>query len=78
MIMAQEQAVLKAREQLAQLEQLVEVSAAEGRRIDLVERDLFAGLLQLGHALLSAFVSTQGDGDVGPTLTHEEKTLPHL
>jgi hypothetical protein len=75
MIMAKEQAFLKARELLAALEQLVETSAAESRRIDLVERELFAGLLQLGLQLLSGFVAAAGDGDVGPTLEESEKTL---
>jgi hypothetical protein len=75
MIMAKEQALLKAREQLAALEQLIEVSAAEECRIDTVERDLFAGLLRLGRELLSAFVAAAGDGDAGPTIEHDGKTL---
>ena len=75
MIMAKEQAFLKARQLLAAMEQLVETAAAEGRRIDLVERDLFAGLLQVGRELLSAFVAAEGDGDVGASVSHQERTL---
>jgi hypothetical protein len=75
MIMAKEQALLKAREQLAALEQLIEESAAKERRIDTVERELFAGLLRLGRELLSAFVAVAGDGDAGPTLERDGKTL---
>jgi hypothetical protein len=75
MIMTKEQALLKARALLSELEQLVETSAAESRRIDLVERELFSGLLQLGLQLLAGFVAAAGDGDVGPTLEQDEKTL---
>jgi hypothetical protein len=78
MIMTKERALLKARDVLRRLEELVEDSAAEDRRIDLVERDLFAGLMQMGRELLSAFVATQGDGDAGPTLECEGKTLQRL
>jgi len=75
MILAKEQAFLKARQLMAQLEQLMESSAADSRRIDLVERELFAGLLKLGLELLSAFVKAEGDGDVGPTVQHDDKSL---
>jgi hypothetical protein len=75
MIMAKEQAFLKARQFMTQLEQLVERSATESRRIDVVERELFGGLLQLGRELLSAFVSAEGDGDVGDVVYHEDKSL---
>lgn len=78
MIITKEQALLKAREMLSRLEQLIEDSAAEGRRIDLVERDLFAGVLQMAFELLSAFVLAEGDGDVGPTLEQDAKTLRRL
>jgi len=74
MIMAQEQALLKAREQLAELEKLVEDAADDGRRIDSVERELFAGLLQLGLSLLQAFVAREGNGDAGPTIPQDDKT----
>lgn len=75
MIMAKEQAFLKARQLLAAMEQLVETSAADSRRIDLVERDLFAGLLRLGRELMSAFVAAEGDGDLGPSVSHEKRSL---
>lgn len=75
MIMAEEQAFLKARQLMTQLEQLVETSAAKSRRIDVVERELFGGLLQLGRELLSAFVSAAGDGDMGDIVQHGEQSL---
>src|ERR1700757_1300548 len=75
MILAKEQALLKARQLMTQLEQLVETSAADSLRIDLVERELFAGLLQVGRQLLSAFVAAEGNGDLGSTVQHDEKSL---
>lgn len=67
MIMNQEQALLKAQ---AQLDQLIESvhSAVEGsRRIDQLERDLMAQLLDLGLTLLNLFVAQHGNGDLGET-----------
>src|SRR5690348_1150469 len=65
MIMAPEQAALKAREQFDSLLGLVQRAVRDGDRIDTVERDLMRQLLHLGHTLLSAFVAQQGDGDLG-------------
>jgi len=79
MIVAQEQAFLKAQRQLQALEALVEQAAADGQRIDLVERELFSQLLILGHTLLAAFVRAQGDGDLGPQLqTSDGHTVRRL
>jgi hypothetical protein len=76
MIMSQERAFLKAQQQLQVLEAVVEQATAEQRRIDQVERELFGQLLALGHTLLSAFVATAGDGDVGSRLdTADGRTL---
>jgi hypothetical protein len=44
----------------------VDRAARDGQRIDTVERELFRRLLGLGHTLLSAFITAQGDGDLGP------------
>ena len=76
MIMAKEQAFLKAQEQFEQLKDLVEAAARDWHRIDTVERDLMGQLLGLGHTLLAAFVVQQGDGDQGPTIDVEEGQLP--
>jgi hypothetical protein len=69
MIMTQEQAFLKAQDQLADLIAFVRAPSPQGLRLDEVERGLFDRLLQLGHSLLSAHVAAQGDGDVGDTAT---------
>src|SRR5436305_12360879 len=66
MIITPEQAALKAQHQFDALRDFVDRAARDGQRIDTVERELFRQLLGLGHALLSAFVAQQGDGDVGP------------
>jgi hypothetical protein len=78
MMMAKEAALLKARDQLAELERFVERSAEEGRRIDEVERGLFQELLALGRKLLTAFVAAQGDGDEGETVPREGNMLQRL
>lgn len=63
-----EREFLKCHERLEQLIETVRQSGKDGRRIDEVERELFTQLLQLGFELLSAFVRSAGDGDVGETL----------
>jgi hypothetical protein len=69
MIMTQEQAFLKAQNQLTDLIAFVRSATDEGLRLDQVERGLFEQLLQLGLSLLTAHVAAQGDGDVGDTAT---------
>jgi hypothetical protein len=78
MIVAQEQAFLKAHAQLSQLCGDVERAAGDGRRIDQVERDLFGRLLELGHTLLTAFVASHGDGDAGEELPSGDHAVRRL
>jgi hypothetical protein len=66
MILAPEQAALKAQHQFDALRDFVQQAAQDGQRIDTVEREVFRQLLGLGHTMLSAFVAAQGDGDLGP------------
>jgi hypothetical protein len=75
MMMTQEQAFLKAQEQLQAIQAYIEEASGQQERIDKVERALYAQLLVLGRTLLQAFVAAQGDGDVGPTLEHDGRTL---
>jgi hypothetical protein len=67
MIMDQEQALLKAQAQLDQLIVSVHSAVEQSSRIDRVERDLIAQLLELGLTLLNLFVAKHGDGNLGPT-----------
>ena len=75
MMMTQEQAFLKSRQQLQTLHAYVEEASSQGERIDKVERELFSQLLLIGHTLLEGFVAAQGVGDEGPALQQEERTL---
>ena len=72
MILAPEQAALKAQHQFDALRDFVHQAARDGQRIDTVERELFRQLLGLGRSLLSAFVVQQGDGDLGPQVETAE------
>ena len=58
MIMIQEEALLKGREQFERLVNLVRQAPQDGQRIDTVERELMRQLLALGHTLLSLFISS--------------------
>jgi hypothetical protein len=79
MIMNQEQALLKAQAQLDQLIESVHSAVKQSRRIDQVERDLMAQLLDLGLTLLNLFVAQQGNGDLGATAqTSEGQTVQRL
>ena len=40
-----------------------------------MERELFSQLLLVGRTMLEGFVAAQGDGDAGPTLEQEGRTL---
>lgn len=67
MIMNQEQALLKAQAQLNQLIESVHSAVEQSHRVDQVERELMAQLLDLGLTLLNLFVAQHGDGDLGAT-----------
>jgi hypothetical protein len=73
-MMTQEQAFLKAQDQLQALLAFVRSCATGHARIDAVERGLFTHLLALGHSLLTGFVAAAGDGDVGPTAAAPDGT----
>jgi hypothetical protein len=79
MIMSQEQALLKAQAQLDQLIESVHRAVEQSSRIDQLERDLIAQLLDLGLTLLNLFVAQHGDGDLGDfARTDDGRTLRRL
>jgi hypothetical protein len=79
MMMSQERAFLKARQQLLAMQTFVEQAVEDEQRIDQVERELFSQLLAVGLTLLTAFVAAQGDGDAGPRLeTANGRTVRRL
>jgi len=78
MIMAQEQAILKAQEQFAQIQDFLRQACVAGRQIDQVELDLWGRMLQLGRQLLEGYVAGYRQGDLGPTLTQDGRVLRRL
>jgi hypothetical protein len=78
MIMAQEQAILKAQEQFAQIQDFLRQACVAGRPIDQVELDLWGRMLQLGRQLLEGYVAGYRQGDLGPTLTQDGRVLRRL
>ena len=78
MIMAQEQAILKAQEQLEQVQDFLRQACREGQRIDEVESDLWGRMLQLGRQLLEGYVAGYRQGDLGPTLEQDGRVLRRL
>ena len=78
MIMAQEQAILKAQEQFAQIQDFLRQAGDAGRRIDQVELDLWGRMLQLGRQLLEGYVAGYRQGDLGPTLAQDGRVLRRL
>jgi len=78
MIVSQERAFLNAQARLEAIRRYVEQARESGERIDRVERELFAQLLELGLTLLRAFVDGQGDGDAGPSVKVDGAELRRL
>lgn len=63
--------------QLGQMELMLSESLEQSRRMDLVERELLAQLLNLGACLLKIFITHSGDGNLGQTVTTAEGMLLH-
>ena len=66
-MIACEREFLKAHTRFEQLVEKVRRAGPERRRVDEVERLVFAELLAMGWHLIGAFVAGAGDGDVGQT-----------
>jgi hypothetical protein len=67
MIMAEERRFLKAREAFEQVLRFVEQAQRQDLRIDLLEREMLALLLQVGFHALEEYIARCGDGDLGET-----------
>ena len=78
MIMSRELDFGKVQELMARLLKSVEESGRCDKRVDLVERELLRGLLELGLEILTEYVASAGDGDEGKTLDHGDRTLMRL
>jgi hypothetical protein len=77
-MMSKEEALHKAERHFSRLKCLVEQAIDQGLRVDEVERATFAELLEVGHALLTAFVAAQRTGDEGEQIEHGKRTLVRL
>ena len=80
-MIACEREFLKAHGRLEQLVESVRRFGQERRRIDEVERTVFADLLALGRHLITAYVAAAGDGNAGetvdvPTVAEETGAMP--
>lgn len=71
--------------QFGELEQLVDrlkstvqKTLEDGRPVDQLEQDLFTQLMALGHTLVGSLFAAMNEGDVGPTLEKNGKTLRRL
>jgi len=78
MMMAQEEAILKAQTQFDEMIDFVRQASAGNRSIDQVERSLWEQLLAVGRVMLEGYVAGYDAGDLGPTLEHEGRTLRRL
>lgn len=78
MIMTQEQVILKAQDQFERILDFIRQGPSKARRIDQVESDLWAHMLELGRCLLEGFVAGHQQGDLGPTLKHDGRVVRRL
>ena len=77
MIVSQERGFLKSQEIFGGLCESVLRAGKESQRLDRVERDLFAQLMELGRTLIQEFVDRAGDGDAGPTQKADDGATLH-
>lgn len=78
MIMTQEKAFLKAKDEFKKIEKMIRQATVQGVRIDVVEEDLWDQMLGLGRMLLHSYVVGHGTGDLGPTLEYQGGILNRL
>lgn len=78
MIMTQEQLILKAQNQFDQVQAFIRQACSEGKRIDLVESDLWGRMLDIGRSMLEGYVAGYRQGDLGPTLEQQGRVLRRL
>jgi hypothetical protein len=78
MIMTQEAALLKAKEEFQKIETYIRQATIQGQRMDVLEESLWDRMLGLGRLLMNSFVAGHGTGDLGPTLEYEGRVLKRL
>jgi hypothetical protein len=78
MIIAQERSFLKAQKLLEDMVQFVRDAGEKHCRVDEVEREVFRGLLAVGHCLLQEFIRQAGKGDEGKRIERDGQPLVRL
>jgi hypothetical protein len=78
MITAKEIEFCKAQAQFAKMCEFVRQAGEEGQRLDQVERSLFPQAMEMCLEMLRSFVEAHGDGDEGPQVEREGRTLDRL
>jgi hypothetical protein len=78
MMMAQEEAILKAQTQFDEMMDFVRQASATGSSMDQVERGLWEQMLTVGRAMLEGYVAGYDTGDLGPTVEHEGRCFRRL
>jgi hypothetical protein len=78
MIMAKERQFLKAQKAFERLIQFVRQAEEQDLRIDLLEREVLARLLEMGRELVEEYIAVCGDGDVGERLDQNDHKLRRL
>jgi hypothetical protein len=74
-MMTQETEFLNAQQQFQHLCDLMRQAGREGWRLDEIERRAMPELMRLGLEFLTGHVEGQGNGDAGPEVTHDNRTL---
>lgn len=62
----------------AELKHFVDLATSEGLRADQTERGILERLLKVGRELMEVGINRCGDGDLGPTIENEGRTLKRL
>jgi hypothetical protein len=78
MITAEEFDFLKAQQQFEKMCEFVRRAGEQGQRVDQVERGLFPRAMEMCLEMLLAFINAHGDGDEGPEIQCEDRSLQRL
>ena len=78
MITAKEFDFLKAQQQFEEMCEFVRQADQEGERVDQVERGLFPKAMEMCLEMLLAFINAHGEGDQGPKVEHDGRSLNRL
>ena len=78
MLTAKEFDFFQAQQLFMQMCEFVRHAGKEEQRLDEVERGLFPRAMQICLEMLLAYINAHGDGDQGPQIEHEDRSLNRL